>query len=311
MKAKTNQPFKGAVGVFDNPMRYLVSFRQMLKRALTLLNFGLFAALVAAGILLAKDAVSFIVKTPPQAKKEASGTLARRPGMSLSDYGPVLGENVFGLPGGNIAPLSKEGAGPLISLVLIGTVSGPGGKGYAIFEDRGMQEVFKTGDALAGHGVLKRVERGRIFVLINGVESEVPLCDISERRAKRAAPARPEAGRPFGGFAKRTSESSYVIDQGAVQSALGNPQQILTDARLLPNFKDGLQEGFVISEVRPGGLYNSLGLRNGDVLLRVNELDISAPEAALQAFTALRGLDRVELDVLRDGGRMTLTYNIR
>jgi general secretion pathway protein C len=102
-----------------------------------------------------------------------------------------------------------------------------------------------------------------------------------------------------------------MVDRAAVQAALADPKQIMTDARLLPNMVEGRQEGFVIREIRPGGVYQSLGLRNGDVLLRVNEFDISDPETALQVFTALRGMDKVELDIVRGGSRMTLTYAIR
>jgi general secretion pathway protein C len=86
---------------------------------------------------------------------------------------------------------------------------------------------------------------------------------------------------------------------------------MLTDARLLPNIVNGRQEGFAMSEVRSGGLYHTLGLRNGDVLLRVNDFDISSTESGLQAFTALKGMDRIKLDMLRNGQRMSLTCIIR
>ncbi len=45
--------------------------------------------------------------------------------------------------------------------------------------------------------------------------------------------------------------------------------------------------------------------------MRINEYDISDPERALQAFTALRGLDRIQLDLIRNGAKMTMTYQIK
>jgi general secretion pathway protein C len=86
---------------------------------------------------------------------------------------------------------------------------------------------------------------------------------------------------------------------------------MMTDARLRPNIVNGREEGFALSEVKSGGVYQSLGLQDGDVLLRINEYDISNPERALQAFTALKGLDRVQIDLVRSGARMTMTYQIR
>jgi general secretion pathway protein C len=96
-----------------------------------------------------------------------------------------------------------------------------------------------------------------------------------------------------------------------VRKAIENPNQIMTEARLLPYVVEGDVQGFVLSEVKSGGLYDSLGLRNGDVLVRVNDYEISTPESALQAFTALKGMDQVQLDVIRHGSAMTLTYQIR
>jgi len=52
-------------------------------------------------------------------------------------------------------------------------------------------------------------------------------------------------------------------------------------------------------------------LQDGDVLLRINEYDISNPERALQAFTALKGMERVQVDLIRSGSRMTMTYQIK
>lgn len=79
----------------------------------------------------------------------------------------------------------------------------------------------------------------------------------------------------------------------------------------MPNIKNGVQEGFSISEVRPGGLYESLGLRNGDILLRINNLEISKPEVAIQAMSALRGMNTVNLDIIRNSSKLTMSYQIR
>lgn len=116
---------------------------------------------------------------------------------------------------------------------------------------------------------------------------------------------------PEDSFARQVGEREYLLDSRRVQESLENPEQILTDARLLPNFVDGKQEGFRISEVVPDGLYGSLGLQNGDILLRVNGLEISNPEVAIQAMTALRGMNRVNLDIIRGGKNMAMSYQIR
>jgi len=120
------------------------------------------------------------------------------------------------------------------------------------------------------------------------------------------------AGSPSSaGFAQKIGRGAYVVDQARLQHAIANPSQMMTDARLRPNVAGGKEEGYALSEIKPGGIYQSLGLQDGDVLLRINEYDISNPEKALQAFTALKGLDRVQIDLIRSGSRMTMTYQIK
>jgi len=112
-------------------------------------------------------------------------------------------------------------------------------------------------------------------------------------------------------FVKKLSDRQYEVNRKSVLQSLEQPEHILTDARLLPNIKDGKQEGFVILEVQPGGLYDNLGLKNNDVLLRVNGLVISNPEVAIQAMTALKGMNTIKLDVMRNSKKMSLNYRLR
>ena len=144
------------------------------------------------------------------------------------------------------------------------------------------------------------------MVLIKGAtKTEISLEDIKVKEIRQAGPA--------GTFqlARKIGSGAYIVDQAKLQQTISNPGQMMTDARLRPNNTNGREEGFVLSEVKPGGIYQSLGLQDGDVLLRINEYDISNPEKALQAFTALKGLDRVQIDLIRTGARMTMTYQIK
>ncbi len=85
----------------------------------------------------------------------------------------------------------------------------------------------------------------------------------------------------------------------------------MTDARLLPVIKNGKQEGFIISEIVPEGMYHSLGLKNGDTLLKINGLEISNPEVAIQAMSTIKGTNNVNLDIIRNNRKMTLNYQMR
>ena len=45
--------------------------------------------------------------------------------------------------------------------------------------------------------------------------------------------------------------------------------------------------------------------------LRINDYNITNVDSALQAFSALRGMERVNLDILRNGEKVTLTYLLK
>jgi len=226
----------------------------------------------------------------------------------FQEYAGILKNNPFGFPGGLLKDLTvAEGGVSHTDITLVGTVAGPPAQSYAIAADKsGRQEVFKIGESVFGAGKLKKVEKDRIIISGSGREESIPISDMLTIKE-----INPPGSGASSDFARSTGKGTFVVDQRRVLYALENPNQLMTDARLQPNITDGKQEGFTLREVRIGGIYHSLGLQNGDVLLRINDYNISNPENALQAFTALRGMDRVQVDLLRSGARMTMTYQIR
>lgn len=284
------------------------------KRNIFYLNILLAVAIFLSTIILLRDIISFYLERGNIAKtgSTAPSNVRTSPMIrQLSDYAPILENNPFGFPAGQIRPLSgaSETSTRHTDVLLIGTVVGPERLSYAIFKDAsGLQEVFKLGESVFGIGVLDEVKKEKIVLRKGAQRMEIPFEDVSIKEVKReGAGIRSSSS----GFARRVGSGVYIVDQHKLQQMIANPAQMMTDARLRPNIANGKEEGFVLSEVKPGGIYHSLGLQNGDVLLRINEYDISNPEKALQAFTALKGLERVQVDLIRAGSKMTMTYQIK
>ncbi|MBI5055927.1 MAG: PDZ domain-containing protein [Nitrospirae bacterium] len=288
-------------------------------KKLYLLNYFLGALILIASLLLVRSIVSTTLskKQPRPAASESKMAVQKAASKKpLMYYSPILEKNPFGPPM-TLSPIevSEENAAqpsPLSNLILVGTVVGPKNLSYAIFEDKvqspGKQEVFRYGTEVFNYGTLIKIEKSSIEIEQNSVISAIPLQDLPS--ASASAPEQStESQRPS--FAKKVGEKEYILDSRRVQQSLENPEKILTEARLLPNIKDGKQSGFKISEVVPGGIYQSLGLRNGDILLRINGLEISNAEVAMQAMTALKGMNSVNLDIIRNDQNMSMTYRIR
>ena len=285
------------------------------KRHITYLNIALSAVFLLLVLFLVRDILSSSREKKETVSSTAlpGGTTERR--MLLEEYAPVLKNNPFGFPGGELHPLSASSGthAPHANndITLIGTVVGPRQLSYAIFQDTtGMQELYKIGETVPGIGILHDIKTDSALIRDKDQSYELPLADIAEE-TETASQASGGHSRITSDFARRIGKGMYIVDQRKVQHAIENPSQMMTDARLKPYIKNGEEEGFMLSEVKPGGIYQSLGLRNGDVLLRINEYDISNPETALQAFTALRGMDRVQIDLVRAGSKMTMTYQIK
>ena len=283
------------------------------KKLVTGVNFSLSALLLLTCIFLVRDFINLSIRgaAPENAHGFAPANPAN-PRPLLADYSAVAKDNIFGFPPMDVKPLTAAGGQAASSNVaLIGTVSGAWN--YAVVLRDSKQEVYQAGQMIPGFGYLKSIHKDYALVKAEagGGDVKLPLKQIAqvEEANSSAAPAG-QAYSP-GPIIRSQGGDSYVLNKGAVADAIQNPTRILSDARMLPNIVNGKQQGFVIREVKPGGLFGALGLRNGDVLLKINNNEISGPDMALRAFTALKGLDRVDLDIIRGGQKLTLVYQIR
>jgi general secretion pathway protein C len=260
-------------------------------------NFILIILILIAFLVLGRALVKSIYsqKKPQTAEREVRTDTPLTPLKNIMTYAPILENNPFGTPQKLIPIASEYTAKKQASsseLILHGTVTGPEKMSYAILMDNSHpdspgQEIFMHGDSVYNFGKLTAIEKEWIE-LSDGVEtSKIYLIDL----LKEESPAR-GAEISNNSFARKVSEKEYLLDRQRVQQSLDN-------------------QGFKIFEIRPGGLCESLGLRNGDILLRVNNLEISNPEVAIQAMSALRGMDAVNLDIVRNNAKMTMTYQIR
>jgi len=282
-----------------------------------IINHLLIALILIASLFLLRNIIGlFYIKGHSNTKGISDTNIKMEPKKAndLMSYSIILENNPFGSPM-RLHPLSTLetlNSGPLAppsEFILVGTAVGPEEMGYAILASKSGQgqEVFKYGDEVFGYGRLVDIRPDYVRIMHDGEVITIKISDIGSPASRPVE----ETGGSRSTFVRRIGDRDYILDRDKVQHLLENPEQILTDARLLPNFRNGRQQGFKVLEVRPGGLYESLGLRNGDVLLRINGLDISSPDVAIKAMSALRGMERITLDIMRGGSRLSLNYQIR
>lgn len=110
---------------------------------------------------------------------------------------------------------------------------------------------------------------------------------------------------------EKVSETEYTIEQEEINDVMGNLSKVATQARIVPSFKNGKPNGFKLFSIKPGSLYTKIGLRNGDVVQRINGYDMDSPDKALEVYQKLQDSKSITVEIQRRGKPMTMSYTIQ
>lgn len=214
--------------------------------------------------------------------------------------------------------LSATPAAPLeLPLILVGTVEGLGTSSFAIVEDRGTreQQVYRLNEVVKDGAILAKVERNQVVLQLGAREQILVIySDGTQDVAPPSSGAVPRTTEPAGasgGGIRQVQPNRWVLDKQEVTAALGNLSQLLTKARVIPNFTDGKPDGFKIFSIAPDSLYAKIGLQNGDVLQQINGVEVKDPENFMRVFQQLKDETQIALDFVRNNRRESYSYEIR
>jgi len=278
----------------------------------TTVTMALGILLIIALGFLGRNVLMAIHKRNAVSAPSSSFASVRQETEGLKKYEILLQKNPFGISAGSLKDNSsgaeQTGSATSANMILTGTISGNSRDSYAVFTGGdGKQSIFRSGGTITGLGELRSGEKYAALIKQKGKVTKISMVDVNAPITQQISKGTDAASGPE----QLSGKGDFLIDQKSLQSAMANPTQIMMDARLFPNLVKDRQEGFILREIRKDGFYDHLGLQNGDVLLQVNGSSISSPENALQAFMALKGMDRVKLDIIRNSNRLTLNYQIR
>ena len=272
------------------------------------LHTAALVVLLTLSAYLCADTVDAVISRSLDAAPLYRGPLDQQhagmaPQRELSDYSSILERGLFG---DGRSPSSGPTASVEPSIyTLIGTVEGEQFAGAVLQDATNVQTFFRLHQKLPDGSQLVRVKRDRVTLRRpDGGTVEVQIVDDTKivNVASRT---------PAGGGVQRVSDGRYVVDQREIASSTENLSQVLTQARALPYVEQGKTVGFRISEIVPGSIYEKIGLVNGDVVQRVNAQDVDDPGKFFQLYQGLKDESRISIDLLRNGQRITLNYDVR
>lgn len=206
-----------------------------------------------------------------------------------------------------------------LPVILVGTGMGDGAESYAILEDRVTheQQVYRFLDMVRDGAILAKIDRNQVVLRLGAQEQVLTIYSDGTQDVSPPGPGASPAVRSSTDAAASTAgirqvqPNQWVLDKQEVNAALGNLSQLLTKARVIPNFADGKPDGFKIFSIAPDSLYAKIGLQNGDVLQQINGVEIKDPENFMRVFQQLKDETRIALDFVRNNRRESFSYEIR
>ena len=234
-------------------------------------------------------------------RPENEGRSRIEPRKELSDYATILERGLFGEGKG---PSGTPAGEAFSAYTLIGTIEGAHFAGAVLADATNQQAFYRRDQKLPDGSTLVKVKRDRVTLRRpDGTTIEIQIVD--DTKIVNVAKVMPAAG------VRKVGEGRFMIDQREIASSTENLNQVLTQARALPVVEHGKTTGFRISEIVPGSIYEKIGLQNGDVVQRVNAQDVNEPGKFFQLYQGLKDEKNISIDLLRNGQRQTLNYDIR
>lgn len=273
------------------------------------INIAVVAALIWAITLWAGQIISSKMASPPvYVPPKPSAAYTNAPPV---DYSAIKRRNLFH-PLTQPAPGAAPGELPVSSLPFkgVGTIISHNVKeSVAILENGAAKEqnLYHVEDTLAQGVFISRISRFEVVVSNNG-QLERILVNFGDAPA---AAAQTKAGGLAGAPVAMLGDNKVVMDKRFFDSQKSNMNDMMTQIRAVPNMADGAINGFQIFEIVKDSLYDKIGLKNQDVVQRINGQALNSMEGGLDLFNAIKNDNRFVIDVMRNKQNKTITVDIQ
>lgn len=279
-----------------------------------------FALYLSAGLFLVAHSINaFVAESLYLPVSTLSGPVTRHAPASLSvpSYQQALDQirssglfvlppSVMGIESGNVSAPARASLGVMNKLRLIGVVVGDQRGTFAIVEELATKRhvLYRLHAQIPDVGEVSEIRRDGIVVRSGELQELLELATVDKPASTAAvagAAPTPAPGAPL----------RKVIDRREVEQAMADLPKLLTQARAVPYLVNGTPSGYRMDYIAPASFYEKIGIQYGDVLQRVNGVDVRDPSTMLSLFQQLKNERTVKVDMVRNNQRVTVTYDLR
>jgi len=274
---------------------------------LLLVLFGLACGQLAAtltGVLLQPKVVA-------EPTSQAGAAIARTE-FSSHDLAQILQQNIFDPSARSTRPTSLKAITPVRNnkktthsdLTMIGTLVA-GDDSSVLLEISKKIQLFHLGEELPDGGIIEEIQRNKVIVR-NRDQSTTEL--ILHDEARKPTGKRVKAATKVG--IRSSGENRWTVSRETADAARTNIAEQLRLAQMEPRIVNGQTNGFLVRKLYTKSLLTKMGIRRGDVILRVNNMRLDSPEKALQILQQLREARQLTVNLERNDKPMTFAYEI-
>lgn len=287
-------------------------------------RISILVCVAVSGFLIAHSINAFIADAlylAPENSAQSSGTGPARPvSFAPTRYADdIRSSGLFLLPatpqevrsqGEQAGTAVRASLGAAAQIRLIGIVMGDKRGVFAIVEEQASkkQALYRLHEQIPGLGEVADIQRDGMLIRQGNLEEWLEL-GLTERPAipgnnATVSPSTPSPQVPGAPLRK-------VIDRREVELAMNDLPKLMTQARAMPHMVNGAVNGFRIDYMAPASFYEKIGIQTGDILQRVNGVDIRDPGTMLNLLQQLKSERVVKLDMVRNNQPSTVTYELR
>ena len=240
-------------------------------------------------------------------KETSTGKTVRHKAVgkpSLNAYRVISDRNLFGSidrAGGKIQINVDELELTKLGLTLLGTVSGAGEFDFAVIEEENKkkQGLFRKGDAVAAATII-RIMRGIVVLRVDGRDEILKM--------EEGDPDKTGDKKHVSGSSGRGVKNAIKVKKTDIDNAFNNMGEMLARVRIRPYFSSGKSDGFIISRIKPGSIFQKMGMQNGDIIQGVDNQPIKSPDDMLKLYNGLKSGSAITLNIKRKERTQNLEY---
>jgi len=230
--------------------------------------------------------------------------------MPVGNFKSITERNLFG----TVDKASKdktsediEGLEPTsLDVALLGTVTGDNQDARAVIEEIGKrkQGLYKVGDSIQ-NAMVKMILNGKVVLRVGDKDEILSLEDSFPSSSARTGKVNPVKA------SNNKSASTVTVKRSDVRRALKDINKLMSQVFVRPHFRDGRADGVEVTQIRRGSFFASLGLKNGDVIQKINNKPIKSPDDAMAFYNRLKSGSRVSIVITRGQKPKTINYRFR